>query len=356
MDNKKTCYLPSKVLELMRTWQKIVFTAIIFLALFTRFGSGMVDVSASNVTLNEEIENARAKLCEAYNATSFAEQAGANVEEVVLNLNRALEYINQAENLTIQGNVEQAYALTQSSTQLCEETVIMAEELKTHSGLLTFYTKSILPVVFVFILVVICTYAFLFGRRVWKKRQENKFMEMKVKISKNTINPRKVVNSSQNKNEEKMIIVAVLSAIIIIAGLVVYVSMTPAPKENFVVISYLNSEKKAADYPELLILASNNTFTLWVDVENFMNRVEFVNVQTKIANASIPTEKTSPETMLVFERVLINGEKWDFPVTMTINKTGAYRIIFELWLYDEMQAVFNTANFCDLQLEVVSET
>jgi cell division protein FtsL len=337
-------------------WQKIVFTAIIFLALFARFGSGIIYVSASNVTVNEEIEHAREKLGEAYNATSFAEQAGANVEEAVQNLNRALEYINQAENLTIQGNMEQAYALTQSSTQLCEETLIMAEELKTHSGLLNFYTKRILPVVFAVILVGICTYAFLFGRRVWKKRQENKFMEMKVKISKKTMNPRKVVNLSQNTNEEKMIIVAVLSAIIIIAGLLVYVSITPAPKENFVVISYLNSEKKAANYPELLILASNNTFTLWVGVENFMNRVEFVNVQTKITNTSIPTEKTPQEAMLVFEKVLINGEKWEFPVTMTINKTGAYRITFELWLYDEMQAIFNNANFCDLQLEVVSET
>jgi hypothetical protein len=341
----------------MRMWQKITLIAIILSLLFISCRSGMIAFSSSDVTANEGIEEARAKLREAFNATVDAEIIGTNVDEAVKNLSKALEYINQAENLINQGDLEQAANLTQTSIQLSEETITMVQELKRQTGLLNFYTKLILPVVAAVILLGIGAYAFFFGRRVWKKRQEKKFMEMEVKTSNKTmLNSSKATDSLKDTNEEKMILVAVLSAIIIIAGLLVYVSMTPAPQENFASINLLNSEKKANNYPELLILGRNNTFLLWVDVENFMNRIEYGNIHVKIANISIPTETPPQETILSLERILVNGEKWESPVSMTINKTGAYKITFELWLYDEMKAVFTNANFCGLQLKVVSET
>jgi len=341
----------------MRMWQKITLIAIILSLLFVSCRSGMIAFSSSDVTANEGIEEARAKLREAFNATVDAEIIGTNVDEAVKNLNKALEYINQAENLINQGDWEQAANLTQTSIQLSEETITTVKELKIQTGLVNFYTKLILPVVAAVILLGIGAYAFFFGRRIWKKRQEKKFMEMKVKTSNKTMtNSSKDTDSLMNTNEEKMILVAVLSAIIIIAGLLVYVSLTPAPQEKFASIYLLNSEKKAYNYPEQLVLGRNNTFSLWVGIENFMNQIEYGNVQVKIANVSIPTETPPQETTSSLERILLNGEKWEFPVTMTLNKTGAYKITFELWLYDEIKAVFTNPTFCSLRLEVIAET
>jgi hypothetical protein len=312
----------------------------------------MIAFSSSDVTVDEGIEEARAKLREAYNATVYAEMLGANVDEAVEKLNSALEYITQAENLITQGDLDQAATLTNASIQLSEETMTKVQELKVQQGLFNFYTKLVLPIVVAVILLGVGVYAFFFGRRVWKKRQEKKFMEMKVKTSNKTIpNSSKDTDSYQDTDEEKMILVAFLSALIIIAGLLVYVSLTPAPQENFVSIYILNSEKKAYNYPELLILGKNNTFGLWVGVENGMNRIEYGIVQVNIANASQPEE-----TAFSFERILLNRETWEIPLTMTLNKTGVYRITFELWLYDEMRAIFNSNSLSRLQLEVVSET
>ena len=341
----------------MRMWQKITLIAITLSLLFVSVKLGVIGLSSSDVTVNEGINWARVKLSEAYNATVFAEQIGTNVDEAVKKMNKALEYINQAENLTTQGNLEQAHALTQISIQLSDETKTKVNELKIQTGLLNFYTKLVLPIVAAVILLGLGAYGFFFSRRVWKKHQEKRFMEMKVKTNNETMmNLSKETDYCQDRDEEKMILVAVLSAIIIIAGLLVYVSLTPAPQENFVSIYLLNSEKRAENYPELLVLDKNNTFLLWVGVENSMSRIEYCTVKVKIANVSAPQDQQPEETAFRFERILPNREKWEIPVTMTLNKTGRYKITFELWLYDEMKAVFTNGNSCGLQLEVIAET
>ena len=325
----------------MRICQKMMLIAIILSLLFISCGLGMIAFSSSDVTVDEGIEEARAKLEEAFNATVCAEIIGTNVDDAVKNLNTALEYINQAKNSISKGDLDQTASLTQASIQLSEETMTKVQELKVQQGLFNFYTKLVLPVVAAVILLGVGVYAFFFGRRVWKKRQEKKFMEMKVKTSNETMTDlSKDTDSHQDIDEEKMILVAVLSALIIIAGLLVYVSLTPAPQEGFVSIYILNLEKKAYNYPELLVLSKNNTFGLWVGVENGMNRIEYGIVQVKIANASQPEE-----TAFSFERILLNREIWEIPLTMTLNKTGVYRITFELWLYDEMRAVFTKERF-----------
>jgi len=336
----------------MRMWQKISLIAITLSLLFASFKSGTIALSSSDVTANEEIEEARAKLREAYNATVDATIIGTNVNEAVNKLNTALEYITQAENLISQGDLDQAANLTRASIQLSEETRIQVQELKIQTGLVNFYTKLVLPMVVAVISLGVGVYAFFFGRRFWKKRQEKKFMEMKVKTSNKTMtNLSKDTDSHQDKDEEKMILVAVLSALIIVAGLLVFVSLTPAPQENFVSIYILNSEGKAYNYPELLVLGENDTFRLWVGIENFMNRIEYGIVEVKIANGSQPEE-----TAFSFERILLNREVWKIPLNMTLNKTGEYTIRFELWLYNEMKAVFFFKDYSSLQLEVISET
>ena len=155
------------------------------------------------------------------------------------------------------------------------------------------------------------------------------------------------------RNEEKTITVTILAAIIILAGLLVYMSLTPAPQDHIVSLYYLGPEKRA-DYPKLLVLGENNTFLLWVGVENFMGRIEYSSVLVKVDDGTGHVDPSPIEPVKRFEKVLLNKETWEFPMTMTINQSGKHRIIFELWLFNELENVFSySRSWCSIWLDVI---
>jgi len=143
------------------------------------------------------------------------------------------------------------------------------------------------------------------------------------------------MSSDKMGEEEKTVAVAVLSAIIVLASLLVYTLLTPVPQKPFVSIYYLNSEKKAENYPELLVLGENNTFLLWVGVENFMGKIEYSSVLVKVSNGTGQVDPSPADPDHSFEKVLLDKETWGFPITMTMNQTGNHRVLFELWLFDK---------------------
>lgn len=161
------------------------------------------------------------------------------------------------------------------------------------------------------------------------------------------------MSSNEMRDEEKAIAVAVLSAIIILAGLLVYMSLTPAPQESFIALYLLDSEKKAENYPQLLVLGKNDTFLLWVGVENFMGRVEYSLILVKVDDGKGHVDPSPIDPVYRFEKVLLNKETWEFPITISINQTGNHRIVFELWLFDEFENVFSYSNWCNIRLDVV---
>ena len=155
------------------------------------------------------------------------------------------------------------------------------------------------------------------------------------------------------RDEEKTITVTILAAIIILAGLLVYISLTPAPQEPFVSLYLLDSEKKAENYPKLLVLGENNTFLLWVGVENFMGRIEYSCVLVKVDDGMGHVDPSPIEPVKCFEKVLLNKETWEFPMTMTINQSGKHRIIFELWLFNELENVFSYSRMVSILVDVI---
>ncbi len=135
---------------------------------------------SAEAQINENIEEAKAKIQEAYNATVEAERSGAKVGEAVEKLNSALDYISQAENLSAEGDLVQAVVLIENSIQLSEETLVLAQELKQEAESLR-YTELIFYSFISVVVLVLGVVAFFYGRRVWKRHQQNKFMDMRVK-------------------------------------------------------------------------------------------------------------------------------------------------------------------------------
>ncbi len=162
------------------------------------------------------------------------------------------------------------------------------------------------------------------------------------------------MNSNEIREEERITIVVVLSAIIILVGLLVYISFTPPQEETFSALYLLDSEKKAENYPQLLVLGKNNTFLLWVGVENFMDRIEHSSVLVKVDNGTGDTNPSPIDSVYRFEKILLDEETWEFPITFSINQTGQHRIIFELWLFDELDNVFSySRSWCSIWINVI---
>ncbi len=304
-------------------------------------------------TPSEGIEEARAKLQEAYNATVEAERTGAEVSEALENLNNALDFIIQAEILAAQGNTEQTTFLIDAAIQLSEETVVLTEDLRQQAEALR-ATNLIIYFVTSVLLLAFTLFAFFIGWRMWKRYQRKKFMRMRIKASASSKPSSNKSKGEEKTSEEKTVIVAVMAAIIVLAGLLAHASLSPAPQESFASLYLLDSEKKAEKYPQLLVLGENNTFMLWVGVENFMNRIEYASVLVKVDNGSGLIDPSPGEPVKRFEKVLLNKETWEFPLVLTMNQSGEQRMILELWLFNELEEVFRyTGNWCTTRFDVI---
>ena len=304
-------------------------------------------------TPNEGIEGARGRFQEAYNATVEAEGTGAKVSEALGNLNNALDYIIQAEILAAQGDTEQATFLINASKHLSEETLVLTEDLRQQAEALR-YTNSIIYVITSIALLAFSLLALFIGWRMWKRYQRKGFMRMRIKASASSKSSSNKSKYEEKTSEERTIIVAVMAAIIVLAGLMVHASLSPAQQESFASLYLLDSEKKAEKYPQLLVLGENNTFMLWAGVENFMNRIEYASVLVKMDNGSGLVDPSPVEPLERFEKVLLNKETWEFPLVLTMNQSGEHRMILELWLFYELEEVFSyTGSWCTTRFDVI---
>ena len=192
------------------------------------------------------------------------------------------------------------------------------------------------------------TLGFFMGWHRLKKHQRKKFMEKKVKRIP------KGAKSVSDLDEEKMITVTILIAIVILAGLLVYLVLDPASKESFTTIYYLDSEKQTENFPETVVLGMNNTFSLWVGVENHNGTTKAFSVEIKIDNGKGDVEPSPVEPIESFERTLLDEEVWEFQVTINIDQLGSHRIIFELLSFDDAKNDFEfSGNWVSLSLEAI---
>jgi len=151
--------------------------------------------------------------------------------------------------------------------------------------------------------------------------------------------------------------VSVLIALILVSILVAsyYVLLRP-PQKVYMTIYLLDSQKKALNYPELLVINQNNTFKVWVEVENHMGKSQYSEVLLKVTNDTVPIFPFKADANATYVRTLENGETWETLSTIAINEPGNYSVIFELWVYDEKVGELQfSGNVCVLNMEVVDQ-
>lgn len=155
-----------------------------------------------------------------------------------------------------------------------------------------------------------------------------------------------------NKGYTVAIAVTLVVVASLVAGYYAWAVWLKGPPEEYSTINLLDSNGRAENYPELLIIGQNNTFSVWVNVENHMGKTLPFEVKVKITeqvNPDFPVNGTEPQS--VYSVRLENGGKWNTTATTTINESGNYRVVYELWAQD----IF-TGNACVLNIEVKSQS
>jgi uncharacterized membrane protein len=156
------------------------------------------------------------------------------------------------------------------------------------------------------------------------------FMEKKIKRTK------KGAKSGSRSSEEKIIIITVLAAIVIMSGVLGWeILANPIEPEKFTAMYILDSEKRADNYPKTVVLGTNSTFTLWVGVENQNDTTIDYSVQVRLDNGTATEDPSTAEPVDIFNKTVTNGETWEFPVTISIDQLGSNRIIFELYVLNQ---------------------
>jgi uncharacterized membrane protein len=153
-------------------------------------------------------------------------------------------------------------------------------------------------------------------------------------------------------NDEKGYGIAVFLALIIVAAIVTgyFVSAAMNPPKGYSTIYLLDSNDKAVEYPETLVVGQNST--VWLAVENhFPDPASFV-VQVKIVE-NLSTYPQNVSAIQTYETgAIAPQDNWRNMVTLTQDTPGDYAVVFELYKFNGEVAEF-THNYCVLNIEVV---
>lgn len=149
-------------------------------------------------------------------------------------------------------------------------------------------------------------------------------------------------------DEETLSVVAAMVAIAVVFG-VAYM-IVESPHEPFSAIAVLNSHGRIGSYPTSI--AVGQPIELYLFIYNHMGEPIWYVVRVYVANGTMQLPLNSTP-IITYQRILLNNESYTFPLTISINTTGRYGIVAELWYYDPRNlTLVYTGNYVQLLLNV----
>jgi uncharacterized membrane protein len=157
-------------------------------------------------------------------------------------------------------------------------------------------------------------------------------------------------------NDDKAYAIAIILALIVVSSVVAgyYLVLRPSA-EPYNTMYLLDAQKKAIDYPTVLVANQNSTFNVYVDVVNHLGQTANYQVQMKITKnlATLPVTDVTPSQVFDTGNVE-SGKSWETTATVTQNQPGMYSVVFELWQQNASGNYSYAANYCVLNIEVIS--
>lgn len=146
---------------------------------------------------------------------------------------------------------------------------------------------------------------------------------------------------------------SVIFAVVIATSMLVFSYYFVRRDEEFISFSVLDQNKKAYNYPELL--RKNENCTLWVVIKNHKHEQITCKVMVKIAHGPIASIPVPIEAYKIHVAELNPGDVWEQPISLTIEETGRFLIVFELWIYNKTIKDFDfSGNYLILPVDVVA--
>ena len=165
------------------------------------------------------------------------------------------------------------------------------------------------------------------------------------------------MNERLKLSDDKGYIVSIGLVLILVSSLVIgYYLITRLPPEGYATIYLLDPQKKAIDYPELLVTDYNDTLNVWVKVENHMGEALQFDVRLKVISGTISALPVEIDPTNSYTKTLEKDESWEIMAKTTMNSPGNYSVAYELWVYSQGAEKFEfTHNYCVLNIEVVDQ-
>ena len=165
------------------------------------------------------------------------------------------------------------------------------------------------------------------------------------------------MNERLKLSDDKGYIVSIGLVLILVSSLVIgYYLITRLPPEGYTTIYLLDPQKKAIDYPELLVTDYNDTLNVWVKVENHMGEALQFDVRLKVINGTISALPVEIDPTNSYTKTLEKDESWEIMAKTTLNSPGNYSVAYELWICSQDTEEFEfTHNYCVLNIEVVDQ-
>ncbi len=143
----------------------------------------------------------------------------------------------------------------------------------------------------------------------------------------------------------------VLAIVIVLVTFVAAQSFVGANTQPFTAIAILGPSGKIGDYPSTVLIGQ--PINLYIYVYNHMGVPTWLVVRLYVTNNTGLEPPLNITPIAVYQRVLLNNESWLIPITITLNSTGTYRLIGELWMYSPSNLTLTyTGNYVQLWINV----
>ncbi|MGC9171035.1 MAG: DUF1616 domain-containing protein, partial [Thermoproteus sp.] len=145
-------------------------------------------------------------------------------------------------------------------------------------------------------------------------------------------------------------VAAVVAAVaVVLLAFVAALELRPAVAEPFSAIGLLGPGGKIGGYPSEV--SAGQPIRLYIFLYNHMGRPVWYVVEVKVDNGTVPPPLPSPP-VLTIQRLLLEGQNWTAPLTISFNRTGRWRLVAELWEVYPNGTTAYTGQYVQLWLNV----
>ncbi|WP_084019954.1 DUF1616 domain-containing protein [Vulcanisaeta thermophila] len=263
------------------------------------------------------------QLLTAYSMVSKLGAEGANVTSLVNALNEAIEL--EQEGYTSNATLMAEYIITTANS--------MAPTVHLHHWLN-------LALIIIALLVVIALPVLLYVRRreilggLWLR------FRGKYRVNRTSGGERTLLF-----NEEVLGVLAAVMVVFVAFG--VAVMIVGGPHEPFSAIALLNSNMSIGDYPT--VVPVGQPVNLYLFIYNHMDRPIWYVIKVYITSNTTAEPPLDLTPTIMYQVVLLNNATYTTPLTFSLNSTGTYRVVAELWYYDPSNLTLTyTGNYVQL--------